>query len=229
MGAKVIMIENVFFDLDGTLTDPVDGITNCLNYSLKKLGEPTRSKSDLLRFIGPPLRQNYANLLNTNDLDLIEKAVALYRERFSTVGLYENTLYDGIPELLGYLKTDSLKLFVVTSKPTIYSKEIITYFNLSQYFDGVFGSELDGRFDNKAELIKHVLVKHNLIPIETVMIGDRAVDITSGKSNGLNTIAAAYGYGSRKELLSCTPDYICDSPALILTIMRDYQSAINNS
>lgn len=221
------MIKNVFFDLDGTLTDPMDGITNCLNYSLEKLGVSTRAKSDLIQFIGPPLRQNYATLLSTNNSDLIEKAVALYRERFSTVGLYENTIYDGIIELLAELRRDSLKLFVVTSKPTVYSKKIIAHFGLDNYFDGVFGSELNGRFDDKAELIAHVLKEHNLTPAETVMIGDREVDIVAGKSNGTKTIGVTYGYGSVEELLGCTSDYVCHSPARILPIMRDYQSAIN--
>jgi len=221
------MIKNIFFDLDGTLTDPMDGITNCINYSLEKLEQPARPKEDLIQFIGPPLRQTYASLLATNNESLIEKAVALYRERFSTIGLYENTLYDGITKLLDELKADSLKLFVVTSKPTIYSEKIIAHFGLDACFDEVYGSELGGRFDDKTELIEHVLRVHDLSPSETVMIGDREIDIIAGKSNGTKTIGVTYGYGSVEELLGCSPDHLCDSPAHILPIMRDYQSTIN--
>ena len=219
------MIKNIFFDLDGTLTDPADGITNCINYSLQKLGEPTRPKTDLFKCIGPPLRQSYTSILATNNESLIEKAVALYRERFSTIGLYENELYDGISDLLADLKSDSLKLFVVTSKPTVYSKKIIEHFGLRQYFDDVLGPKLDGRFDNKTKLIEHILKEHVLIPSETIMIGDRKDDIIAGKSNGIGTIGVTYGYGSVEELLGCSPDHLCDSPAQILPIMRDYQSA----
>ena len=219
------MIKNIFFDLDGTLTDPMDGITKCINYSLQKLGQPTRPKAELIDFIGPPLRQSYANLLNTNDEGSIEQVMSLYRKRFTEVGMYENELYDGISDLLADLKSNSLKLFVVTSKPTVYSEKIIEHFRLDGYFESVFGSELDGRFDNKAELIKHILKEHNLVVADTVMIGDREVDIIAGKSNGTKTVGVTYGYGGVEELLGCSPDHLCDSPAQILPIMRDYQSA----
>jgi phosphoglycolate phosphatase len=218
------MIKNVFFDLDGTLTDPMHGITNCINYSLQKLERPTRPKAELIEFIGPPLRQSYPAILATDDEDLIEKATALYRERFSGIGIYENELYDGVAELLAELKMDLLRLFVVTSKPTIYSKRIIEHFGLSAYFDNVFGPELNGRFDDKTKLIEYILKDHNLSPSETIMVGDREADIIAGKLNGTQTIGVTYGYGTLEELLGCAPDHLCDNTAQILPIMRDYQS-----
>ncbi len=213
------MIKNVFLDLDGTLADPMDGITNCINYSLEKLGKSLRPKKDLLDFIGPPLRQTYASLLATEDEDLIEKAIAFYRERFPGSGMYENELYDGIKEAVTLLKSLSLKLFVVTSKPTVYSEKIIRHFGLEGYFDGVFGPELNGRFDDKTELMAHIVDSLNIEPEETIMIGDRRVDMTAAKSNGIKTMAVTYGYGSREELFACDPDYICDSPAQIAYLL----------
>ncbi|MFC1978912.1 HAD hydrolase-like protein [Chloroflexota bacterium] len=219
------MLNNIFFDLDGTLTNPANGIANCINYSLQKLGEETRPKAELIQFIGPPLRWSYANLLTTSNADLIEKAMTLYRERFSETGIYENELYGSVSELVLELHRMSFRLFVVTSKPTVYSKKIVEHFKLDSYFNGVFGPELDGRFDNKTQLIAHLLKEHDLAPTETIMIGDRKEDVIAEKSNGTKTIWVAYGYGTFEELLGCTPDHICNSPAQILPIMRDYQSA----
>ncbi|MBT3362834.1 MAG: HAD hydrolase-like protein [Chloroflexi bacterium] len=213
------MIKNVFFDLDGTLSDPMEGITNCINYSLEKLGKPTRPRAELIEFIGPPLRQSYASIFETGDEALIEKAMVLYRERFTEVGMYENQLYDGVEALLQRLVSSNMRLFVVTSKPTVYAKRIVAYFGLNDYFEQVYGPELNGLFDDKAELIGHVLKQHSLIPSETIMIGDREVDIIAGKSNGTRTIGVTYGYGSRQDLQDCTPDHICDRPGKILSVL----------
>ena len=213
------MIKNVFFDLDGTLSDPMEGITNCINYSLEKLGKPTRPRAELIEFIGPPLRQSYASIFETGDEALIEKAMVLYRERFTEVGMYENQLYDGVEALLQRLVSSNMRLFVVTSKPTVYAKRIVAYFGLNDYFEQVYGPELNGLFDDKAELIGNVLKQHSLIPSETIMIGDREVDIIAGKSNGTRTIGVTYGYGSRQDLQDCTPDHICDRPGKILSVL----------
>jgi phosphoglycolate phosphatase len=220
------MIKNIFFDLDGTLIDPKKGFLRCLQYALEQMGRPQPKQIDYSKYIGPPLRTSFPKLLGTSNKDLIEQAMSLFRERLTKIGLYETELYPGVTEMLAEISRDSRSLFVVTSRPTVYSEIIVKNVEISHYFNAVFGPELDGRFDDKTELIEHILKERNLMPKETVMIGDRKVDIAAGKANGTKTIGVTYGYGSAEELLGCTPDHLCDSPAQILPIMRDYQSSL---
>ena len=210
---------NVFFDLDGTLTDPKKGITRCIQYALEKLGRPLSYESDLTRFIGPPLRSSFAKLLSSDNEDLIEKAVGYYRERFTDTGLFENHLYPGITRLLAFLQRNSFKLYVVTSKPEIFAKRIVRHFSLDQYFQAVFGPCLDGRFDNKGELIGFVLQELSLLPEETMMIGDRSEDIVAGKLNATQTMGVTYGYGSEEEITAAAPDFVCRHPSDIRQVI----------
>jgi phosphoglycolate phosphatase len=206
------MIANVFFDLDGTLTDPQKGITRCIRHALGKLGHPPGRESNLTQFIGPPLRSIFARLLCSDDKDLIEKAVGYYRERFSEIGIFENEVYPEIKELLSLL-CQSYRLYVVTTKPEVFARRIVHHFDLERYFKAVFGPTLDGRFDNKGDLIGSILQELTLAPDDTVMIGDRREDIAAGQSNGTRTIGVTYGYGSRAEITAAQPDYICQRPA----------------
>jgi phosphoglycolate phosphatase len=206
------MIANVFFDLDGTLLDPRKGITRCFQYALKKLGHAPELESYLTQFIGPPLRSTFAKLLGSEDKDLIEKAVGYYRERFSDVGVFENDIYPEIKELL-ILLCRSYHLYVVTAKAQVFARKIVRHFDLAQYFKAVYGPSLDGRFDNKGELIEAILQELSLAPEDTVMIGDRREDIVAGKSNGTRTIGLTYGYGSREEIAAARPDFICHRPS----------------
>lgn len=205
----------LFFDLDGTLTDPREGITRCLQYSLERLGRPVPPQSDLVQYIGPPLRWTFPRLLATDDRASIDAAVEYYRQRYTDVGLFENELYPGIPELLGALRDDEFRLFVVTAKPTVYAERILDHFDLTEYFEAVFGPHLDGRFDDKSELIAYILHERAIAPERSVMIGDRASDIAAGQANGTRTIAVTYGFGSIEELQTVGPDRICHSPSEI--------------
>jgi len=209
------MISTLLFDLDGTLTDPREGITKCLQYGVECLGRPYPEQSELVRYIGPPLRWTFPRLLGTDDDELVEAAIQHYRRRYADVGLFENEMYPGVPEVLAALQGHGFKLYVVTSKPTVYANRIIRHFDLDPHFEDVFGPELDGRFDDKTELVAHILQMLPVEPQETVMIGDRASDIASGKSNGTRTIGVAYGFGSLEELAAAEPDCICKSPAEI--------------
>ncbi len=209
------MLTNVFFDLDGTLTDSKEGIVKCFHYALNELNFPCHNEFETYSFIGPPLRVTFKKLLGSNDEVLIEKAVSLYRERFSMVGLFENKVYPGIPELLSTLQDNSFKLYVVTSKVKMYADRIIDHFQLSPWFSEIFGTELDGRFDNKVELIEFVLNHLNLTIEETVMVGDRREDIVAGKANRIKTVGVTYGYGSMQEITDSAPEYICGSPSEI--------------
>ena len=143
----------VLFDLDGTLTDPREGIIRCIAYALERMAREPPDVTDLLFAIGPPLRTSFAKLLETDDPRAIELAVKHYRERFSTVGLFENTVYPGIPETLAELKTADCKLLLATAKPHVYAHRILEHFNLRAPFDAVYGSELDGTRQHKADLL----------------------------------------------------------------------------
>lgn len=209
----------LLFDLDGTLTDPREGITRCLQHGLEQLGRSFPDQAELVQYIGPPLRWTFPRLLGTDDTELVDAAVRHYRQRYTDVGLFENTVYPGIPELLASLQQDGFELIVVTCKPTIYADRIIQHFGLDSYFTGVFGPQLDGRFDDKTELVSHVLTERALKPQRTVMIGDRATDIAAGKANGTRTLAVTYGFGSLDELVAAAPEKICDSPAGIAGLL----------
>jgi phosphoglycolate phosphatase len=209
------MLSNIFFDLDGTLTDSKEGIIKCIDYALEKLGYPVPKGFNINDCLGPPLRVSFRRLLNSNDETLIERAVAIYRERFSAIGLFENKVYPGIPELLSALNEKSLKLYVVTSKPKIFAGRIMEHFQLAHRFDAIYGTELNGRFDNKADLIEFILQNRKLRAEETVMIGDKREDIVAGKANLTRTIGVTYGYGSLQEITEAAPDGICGSPSEI--------------
>jgi phosphoglycolate phosphatase len=215
------MLTNIFFDLDGTLTDPRQGITRCMQHALAKLGRPFLSEFELQQYIGPPLRSTFKKLLCTDDQSLVEKAVALYRERFTEVGIFENAVYPGIVELLSRLSNKSMKLYVVTIKPKIYADRIVEHFQLTRYFHHIYGTELDGSFDNKAEHIEIIMHQHNLSPLATAMVGDRKEDINAGKSNHITTIGVTYGFGSEQEINQSAPDYICNCPAEIQNIFLE--------
>ena len=133
------MITNVLLDLDGTLTDPATGITNCIAYALTRVDVAAPSPNDLHFAIGPPLRGSFATLLKTNDTVLIERAMVLYRERFAETGLFENIVYNGVPEMLTDLKARNYRLLLATAKPHVYARRILRHFNIATQFDGIYG------------------------------------------------------------------------------------------
>ena len=188
---------NVLFDLDGTLTDPRDGILACFKYALEKLQVNSPTDRTLERMIGPPLRESFTALLGVDDEARIDRAISLYRERFSLMGLYENALYPGISEALAQLREVGCTLFVATSKPRVFAQRIIDYFELGGFFRAVHGSELDGSNADKTKLIAHVLTAESLTPTETIMIGDRAHDVVGAKVNSVVPIGVLWGYGLR--------------------------------
>jgi phosphoglycolate phosphatase len=210
----------LFFDLDGTLSDPSEGITKSVQYALERLGRPITPTSELIQFIGPPLRWTFPRLLDTDDKELVETAINYYRQRYEDVGLFENEVYPGIPEVLRQLHDDRYPMYVVTAKPKVYSDRIIRHFGLDRYFIEVYGPELDGRFDEKRELVGFILHERRLDPRRTVMIGDRASDIESGRAYGTLAIGVTYGFGSLEEIAAAKPDHICHSPSEIAVVLR---------
>ncbi len=203
----------VFFDLDGTLTDSQPGIVASIRYALERLGHDAPADAVLATHIGPPLRLTFAKLLGSDDPELQERAVDLYRERFGSVGLFENAVYDGVPEMLAAVALPDRALFVATSKPTVYASRIIDHFKLRDHFRRVYGSELDGRNDVKAVLLAHALEAEGIAAERAIMVGDRAADIIGAKANGMTAIGALWGYGSERELLDAGADHICADAA----------------
>ena len=208
-------MDTIFFDLDGTLTDPKPGITRSIQYALQKLDHHTIPTEDELTWcIGPPLRASFVRLLGAEtSADL---AVSYYRERFSDVGLYENGVYDGIGDVLTALCASGHRLFVATSKPHVFATRIVAHFALRHHFEYVFGSELDGRRVDKSDLLAYALKQADVDPAKTLMIGDRSHDMVGAANNGMKGIGVLYGYGSREELIGAGALHVCATPQAIL-------------
>ena len=202
----------LLWDLDGTLTDPKVGITLSVQYALSKLNYPLPKVDDLDWVIGPPLRESFKTLLQTTDEALLDQAIRLYRERYQEIGLYENIVYPGIPELLSRLKDKGCRHLLATSKPGVFANRILQHFSIDSYFSVIMGSELNGQFVEKEVLIGEVLKN---VPSElhskAVMIGDRKFDVQGARANHIDVISVGYGYGTDEELLKANPDFIVQS------------------
>ena len=198
--------QTILFDLDGTLTDPREGITRSVQYALGKLDIHEPDLAKLEHFIGPPLLQCF---MQTYDLpeERAWEAVNHYRDRFKVTGLYENHMFDGIDALLGRLREQGRTLYIATSKPTVFAREIARHFGFDRHFKHIYGSELDGTRTNKVDLIAHLLEEEGLAAEDTLMIGDRKHDLIGASRNGLHGAGVGYGFGSREELLDESPDY----------------------
>jgi phosphoglycolate phosphatase len=207
-------MNDIFFDLDGTLTDPKPGITGSIQYALEKLDLPVPSQDELTWCIGPPLRASFVTLLGGEAL--ADRAVALYRERFADTGLYENSVYPDIEHILAALRQSPRRLFVATSKPHVFAERIIDHFGLTSYFEQVFGSELDGTRVNKGELLAYAIKTTGVDPSQALMIGDRSHDMVGATNNGMRGIGVLYGYGSKDELVAAGASHLCATPRALL-------------
>lgn len=203
--------EYLFFDLDGTLTDPKEGITKSVAYALQRFGIETEDLDSLCKFIGPPLKESFQKYYGMNDEEG-DRAVELYREYFRPYGVYENKVYEGIDNLLAGLKEKGKCLVVASSKPTVFVETVLEHFNLRKYFTVVVGSELDGRRVKKGEVIAYAMQEAGVTDeSQVVMIGDREHDIIGAKENRIASIGVTYGYGSRKEHEAAGADRIAES------------------
>lgn len=212
------MYDYYFFDLDGTLTDPWEGITNSVAYALKRFGISVEDNKKLLPFIGPPLVDSFQEYVGL-DRESAIKAVEYYREYFSDKGLYENKVYDGIIGVLKELKQRGKKLVVATSKPQIFTEKILAKFNLDRYFDYVSGASLDQSKIKKGDIIAHAIKELKIEDTSRVlMIGDRCFDIMGASQNSTHSAGVLYGYGSREEIENSNPNYIVDKVQDILKI-----------
>lgn len=207
------MFDYILFDLDGTLTDPKEGITKSVQYALADFGIEEKNLDKLEVFIGPPLKESFIEFYNFNEQDAL-KAVDKYRERFVVTGIFENKIYEGIPELLNKLHEKGCRISIASSKPTVLVERILDYFDIAKYFDYVVGSELDGRRTKKEEVVEEALrqmVPQNVDRRNVAMIGDRKFDIEGARAFGLTRIAVSYGYAPEGELEVAGADYIVGS------------------
>ena len=213
------MYKTVLFDLDGTLTDPGLGITNSVMYALEKFGIKVEDRTSLYKFIGPPLKESYAKYYHLSDED-INRAVVYYREYFSEKGIFENILYDGITEVLDWIKSSGRKIILATSKPDKFAIEILEHFGIDQYFDFVAAATMDETRTDKAEVIAYAIESCNITDLQsTVMVGDRENDILGAKTFGIDSIGVLYGYGDMEELQDAGATYLAKSVADIINYL----------
>jgi len=228
MKARPVTPDVLLFDLDGTLTDPKPGIVGSLRFALGQLAVACPTDEVLAGYIGPPLRATFATLLGTNESDRIEEAMRFYRQRFADTGLYENRVYDGVPEMLKRAGAAATAVYVATSKPAIYAERIVRHFGLAQHFRKVYGPELDGRYEDKAELLSHILTRESVKPEAAVMIGDREADVRAAKASGVRSIGVLWGYGSERELIDAGADALCATPRELVTCVCNLPSTQPN-
>lgn len=208
-------MKHLLFDLDGTLTDPKIGITKSVAHALRAYGIEVDDLDTLTPFIGPPLSDSFEEFYGFSHEQAVE-AVEKYREYFSVTGLFENRVYDGIPETLAALRARGYHLFVATSKPTFFARQILDHFALTQFFDDIVGSELDGSRVKKADVIRWCMEKNALT--DAVMIGDRSYDIRGAAACGLSAVGVTFGYGSEDELREAGAKHLCRTPQQLLEL-----------
>lgn len=209
------MFTHVFFDLDGTLTDSAEGITKSLYYAADKLKLPRPSPTEAQSFLGPPLLEQMQSVFHLDDAGA-ETMLCAYRERFSTIGLFENRVYDGIPTMLSSLRDHGIVLAVATSKPEVYAKQILAHFSLDTLFDSICGSELSGERVHKTDVCRALLSRYP--DARALMVGDRHFDIDAARTLGIASCAVRYGYAAEGELEKAHPDYLVDTPLAVLDI-----------
>ncbi len=205
----------LFIDLDGTLTDPKPGITGSVRYALERLGMASDMELDWV--IGPPMQESLLSLTGTEALSVA--ALAHYRERFGAIGLFENAVYPGIPEALMALRVSGRRMYLATSKPRVYAERILDHFNLTGYFDRVFGSELDGRNVRKTDLLRHALAETGEDAAGALMIGDREHDAIGAAANGITPVGVLWGYGSHAELEAAGVTRLLETPAELAALI----------
>ena len=202
------MMNTFLFDLDGTITNPEEGIVKSVQYALESFGISAENPSDYTCFIGPPIRQSFKEYCGFDDV-VTEKAVAKFRERYLDKGIYENVMYSGIDTMLQKLTDTGKTLLLATSKPTPQAHTVLSYFNLDKYFTFIGGSEVNGDRSLKSEVIQYALENSKITDLSgCIMIGDRKHDIIGAKTVGMKSVGVLYGHGDYDELSEAGADYI---------------------
>ena len=213
------MFDTVLFDLDGTLTDPGEGITKSVGYALKKFDIITQDRRELYKFIGPPLKDSFMKYYGFSE-EKAEKAIGYYREYFRDIGIFENEVYEGVENMLRSLHDDGKRLVLATSKPEEFAIRILDHFGLKKYFAVTAGASMDSSRSKKGDVIAYAIsLCENFNKDTAVMIGDREHDIIGAKENGLKSIGVLYGYGDENELKTAGADYIVSTTEDILKLI----------
>ena len=213
------MFDTILFDLDGTLTDPGEGITNSVAYALKKFDMDVSDKRELYKFIGPPLKDSFMKYYGFDEGDS-ERAISYYREYFRDTGIFENQVYEGIEDMLSRLHAEGKRLVLATSKPEEFAVRILEHFDLKKYFTVVAGASMDSSRSKKGDVIAYAIsLCESFDKYTAVMVGDREHDIIGAKENGLKSIGVLYGYGDEAELKTAGADYIVPAPEDILKLI----------
>ena len=202
------------FDLDGTISDPAVGIERCINYALKRFGYPPISQTDVSRYIGPPLDASFAQITGRTESTHVAELVATYRERYADVGYAENFVYDGIPQALEVLSAARVPMAICTSKRSDFAERILDMFGLRHHFKFVSGGDIGIQ---KWQQLASLLMQRT-IAVGSIMIGDRAVDISAAKANTMRSVAVLWGHGSQAELTAANPDRILSSVGELVSL-----------
>ena len=210
---------HLLFDLDGTITDPAPGIIGSVIHALETLGVEAPQFESLHWTIGPPLRASFRRLLGGDER--VEEALAIYRSRYRDGAMFEATLYEGVAEAISALAKDGYTLVLATSKPHVFARSILAHFALAQHFAAIHGAELDGRHDDKGQLIGHILKVEQVDPASALMIGDREYDVRGAARHGISTIGALWGHGGEAELRAAGAVALCRSPASLPDLVKD--------
>ncbi|MGH7818427.1 MAG: HAD hydrolase-like protein [Candidatus Binatia bacterium] len=213
---------HIFFDLDGTLTDPREGIVRSIEHALATLGYPIPEPAALESFIGPPLSATFRRLLDTEDDSIISAAISAYRSRFETLGMFENQVYPGIPEALAALRAKGFALYALTAKPKVYARRILEHFALDSHFVEIHGPDLEDLRYDKQSLLRRALADRNVDGARVAVVGDRGDDVLAARSNGAVAIAVTWGYGTPAELATAAPDHVVTSVEELLRCLESF-------
>ena len=210
----------VLFDLDGTLTDSAEGIIRSVQHMQEKTGREVWEAEKLGFIVGPPLRDSFRDTFGMKTEEEIDNAVSVFRERYFSVGLFENAVYDGVKEMLEELKKMGKRLAVATSKHESTAVRILTHFGLADYFEVIGGDDPASQRDNKTKVVAYVLERMNAEKSDVAMVGDRKYDIEGAHALGVEAIGVLYGYGSREEFAACGADAVVETPAELVELFR---------
>jgi phosphoglycolate phosphatase len=213
--------KTILLDLDGTLTYPFPGISACIAFALEEMNIAVPGQEDLRSWIGPPLLKSFDDHFNSLSVTAdAERALSLYRQRFSDKGLFENEVYAGIPQVLSDLKKAGHQMFLATAKPHVYARRIVEHFGLNGFLQQSYGAELDGTRTDKVELIQYIIDEEGLDPQNCAMIGDRKHDMIGARYHGMQAIGVLWGYGSGEELLEAGAEVLLESPKELFTVFK---------
>ncbi len=204
---------NILLDLDGTLTDPGEGFVNCIRHALMSLDVAPPADAQIASHIGPPLEDTLTILLGDKAESDLPNAVHLYRQRYASLGIFENRLYYGIVDALQAISESGARIFLATSKPQVFAGKILDHFKLASFFTGIYGCQFDGTHADKRELLAYLLQCERIDASQAVMVGDRYHDIRAAKANGVQSVGVLWGYGSETELRDAGADQLIAEPA----------------